>query len=127
MSEFLLVVSGEPFAVDGGQDAHERSQIDVGGDTHTKDVLTELVTQVDVSNSQRVGATGNCVGLVVHEGETVHFLTVDGIEECVDGTVAAAGDLEKGSGRGALQSRYLWAWALLRMPREARTMAARGA
>ena len=66
------------------------------GDAHAEDVLPLGVLELDIGHSQRVGAGLDGVLLVVHKGEAVHLLTVDGVEEGVDGAVAAALDLEDG-------------------------------
>ena len=84
--------------VDCAQNALQRSQIDVVIHTDTKNIISVLVAKVDVCHGLGIGAHADGVGLVVHEGEPVHLLAVDGVEESVDGAVALAGHLEGGVG-----------------------------
>ena len=66
-------------------------------DADAEDVLAGLVVpQLDIGHGHGVGALGDGVGLVVHEGQLVHLLAVDGVEEGVDGAVALAVDGEHG-------------------------------
>ena len=63
-----------------------------------KPVLPVLVLEMDIGHSLGIGAPFDGVLLVVHEGEPIHFLAVNGVKECVDGTVARALDLEAAVG-----------------------------
>ena len=83
-------------AVDGGEDAFEGGQVDVVGNPNAEPVFSGLVLEVDIGDRLGVGALLDGVLLVVHKGEAVHLLTVDGVEKSIDGTVAGAVDLEDG-------------------------------
>ena len=91
-------MAGLPRAVDGGEDAPEGSQVDVVIHAHAEDVVSVLVPQLDIGHGHGIRALGNGVLFIVHKGEAVHFLAVNGVEEGVDGAVAFPGDLKNGVG-----------------------------
>ena len=49
---------------------------------------------MDIGDGHRVGAAGDSVRLVVHKSKLIHLSTVNGIEECIDGTIAGAGNFK---------------------------------
>ena len=67
--------------VDGGEDALEGGQVDVMAHAYAEPVPAVLVLEVDVGHSLGVRALLDGVLLVVDEGEAVHLLAVDGVEE----------------------------------------------
>ena len=65
---------------------------------YAEPVPAVLVLEVDVGHSLGVRALLDGVLLVVDEGEAVHLLAVDSVEEGVNGAVAGALNLEHGVG-----------------------------
>ena len=90
----LLLGGDRP--VNGGENAAQRGQVDVVVHAYAEDVLPLCVPELDIGHGHGVGAGLNGVLLVIHEGEAVHFLAVNGVEEGVDGAVALAADLKDG-------------------------------
>ena len=83
-------------AVDGGENALEGGKVDVVGYAHAEVVLSALVPELNICHRHGVGANRDGVLLIIHKGELVHLLAVDGVEEGVNGAVAGALDLEDG-------------------------------
>ena len=85
-------------AVDGGENALEGARLMLWVMPTPKCPVLALVPELDVCHRHGVGAHRDGVLLVVHKGELVHLLAVDGVEEGVNGAVAGALDLEDGVG-----------------------------
>ena len=68
----------------------EGGQVDVMAHAYAEPVPAVLVLEVDVGHSLGVRALLDGVLLVVDEGEAVHLLAVDSVEEGVNGAVAGA-------------------------------------
>ncbi len=87
----MFVMPCTPGAVDGGENAAQRCEVDVMINTNAEYVVAIVIAQLDISYSHGIRAVGNGVLLIVYKGETIHLLAVDGIKECVDGAVALTG------------------------------------